>query len=152
MGQIFSYSSRTSSSFTLPHFMCFALMGACGEFFFLPGHSTNSPIYVLPDHQRSTISFLHDTTELKLASKLSSSFIVPRLLVGAPNPSPLLATMIKYLMSRLGYRIGIMALISPLICKRVGTKQPLLIGKANECHSLIGGLRISWTPRTHHRH
>jgi hypothetical protein len=42
--------------------------------------------------------------------------------------------MTKSFISRLGYRIGITALASPLICKRVGTKQPLLIGKADRVY------------------
>lgn len=64
------------------------------------------------------------TTMLKLVNKLTfSSLIVPCLPLGAaPNPSPHLATMTKYVVTRLGCQIRIMALaISLLTCNRVDT-------------------------------
>ncbi|KAG1769530.1 hypothetical protein EV702DRAFT_695597 [Suillus placidus] len=128
-GSNLSYSNRTLSPFILPRFMCFAIMGACGELYLYSGYRINPPSYDFLTTNPSTTNFppggnFHAYYYVE-ASQQTDVFIlmIPYLSVGAaPNPSPLLVTMTKYMISRLGCRLGIVGLVSPITCKRVGAK------------------------------
>lgn len=109
-------------------FICLAVVGACSELSLLDILSILRDTTFQPWTLQQSISYLMVTftytTMLKLVNKLTfSSLIVPCLPLGAaPNPSPHLATMTKYVVTRLGCQIRIMALaISLLTCNRVDT-------------------------------